>query len=265
MASLGLYPGLVFYLTFWYRPEERSLRIAIFLASASLAGAFGGSIAYAVGHMNGVAGLVAWRWLFILEGIPSCLSAIVIVLFLPNYPESADWLNAEEKALAADRMRSCGSKGGDETMTWNDLKKTLMEWRLYAHYLVIPARMTVGNMSQFAKQNLVEAILPHLSAFFQPVPFHSCHSLRPWVYISQCPAHDHPALCSCVCRNLTGLLVRRSLRLVSVRSFSGSVSMLLWLTCHLSSRALHAAACAIVATVGFIGLATLPPDAYLVG
>lgn len=41
--------------------------------------------------------------------------------------------------------------------------------------------------------------------------------------------------------------------------------MLLSLTCHLSSRALHAAACAIVATVGFVGLATLPPDAYLVG
>ena len=40
----GLFPGLVYYLTFWYRPEERSLRVALILASATLAGAFGGAI-----------------------------------------------------------------------------------------------------------------------------------------------------------------------------------------------------------------------------
>ena len=38
----GLFPGLVYYLTFWYRAEERSLRVAIIFASATLAGAFGG-------------------------------------------------------------------------------------------------------------------------------------------------------------------------------------------------------------------------------
>ena len=137
-----MYPGLVFYLTFWYRPEERSLRIAIFLVCASLAGAFGGTIAYAVRHMNGVAGLVAWRWLFILEGVPTCLFAIVVLLSLPDFPESATWLTVKEKALAADRMRSCGSKGGDKAMTWVDTRKTLTEWRLYAHYLVQSALIT---------------------------------------------------------------------------------------------------------------------------
>ena len=131
-----MYPGLVFYLTFWYRPEERSLRIAIFLANASLAGAFGGSIAYGVGHMNGVAGMTGWQWLFILEGIPSCVFAVVILIFLPDWPEAAKFLSTEEKALAADRMKSCGSKGSDKAITWVDARSTLLEWRLYAHYLV---------------------------------------------------------------------------------------------------------------------------------
>lgn len=39
------------YLTFWYRTDERSIRVALILASATLAGAFGGAIAYGVGHM----------------------------------------------------------------------------------------------------------------------------------------------------------------------------------------------------------------------
>ena len=131
-----MYPGLVFYLTFWYRPEERSLRIATFLANASLAGAFGGSIAYGVGHMNGVAGMTGWQWLFIVEGIPSCVFAVGILMFLPDWPESAKFLSTDEKALAAERMKLCGSKGRDKAITWVDARSTLLEWRLYAHYLV---------------------------------------------------------------------------------------------------------------------------------
>ncbi|KXT05839.1 hypothetical protein AC578_1101 [Pseudocercospora eumusae] len=132
----GLFPGLVYYLTFWYRPEERSIRVALILASATLAGAFGGAIAYGVGHMNQVSGLSAWRWLFILEGLPSLLSSVFVFFFLPDYPETAKWLDAEEKALATDRLRLGGSHGHSEHMKWKDAKETLMDWRLYAHYAV---------------------------------------------------------------------------------------------------------------------------------
>lgn len=62
---------MIYYFSFWYRSEERAARIAAFMCSATLSGAFGGCIAYGVGHMNGVGGLEAWRWLFILEGLPS--------------------------------------------------------------------------------------------------------------------------------------------------------------------------------------------------
>jgi MFS family permease len=132
----GLFPGLVYYLTFWYRAEERSLRVAAILASATLAGAFGGALAYGIGHMNGVAGLAAWRWLFIIEGIPSCLSAVAVLFLLPDYPETARWLSAEEKALAEQRLQSEGSHGSGRALTWEETKKTLMDWRLYGHYAV---------------------------------------------------------------------------------------------------------------------------------
>jgi hypothetical protein len=41
-AEAGVFPGIIYYFSFWYKPEERALRIAAFLSSASLAGAFGG-------------------------------------------------------------------------------------------------------------------------------------------------------------------------------------------------------------------------------
>ncbi|KAK4948988.1 hypothetical protein LTR10_012361 [Elasticomyces elasticus] len=128
--------GLVYYITFWYTTEERSIRVALILASATLAGAFGGAIAYGVGHMNQTAGLSAWRWLFILEGLPSMLSSVLVWAFLPDYPETANWLSADEKARAAARLSIEGSHGDSGHMTWADAKATLTDWRLYAHYAV---------------------------------------------------------------------------------------------------------------------------------
>ncbi|KAF4464139.1 tartrate transporter [Fusarium albosuccineum] len=132
----GLFPGLVYYLTFWYKPEERSLRVATILASATLAGAFGGAIAYGVGHMNQVSGLAGWRWLFILEGAPSVLSSALVWFCLPDYPETAKWLSLDEKDLAAHRLAEQGSHGSSKSMTWEDAKATLLEWRLWCHYLI---------------------------------------------------------------------------------------------------------------------------------
>ncbi|KAK7993464.1 spindle assembly checkpoint component MAD1 [Apiospora arundinis] len=132
----GLFPGLVYYLTFWYKTEERSVRVALILASATLAGAFGGAIAYGVGHMNQAGGLSAWRWLFIIEGAPSCVSAFFVFFFLPDYPEGAKWLSEEERAVAVQRLSVEGSKGHHNAMTWPDAKETLCDWRLWGHYLV---------------------------------------------------------------------------------------------------------------------------------
>lgn len=49
--------GIVYFITIWYRWNERAVRIALVIAFCNLAGAFGGAIAYGVGHINGAAGL----------------------------------------------------------------------------------------------------------------------------------------------------------------------------------------------------------------
>ncbi|PSR97093.1 hypothetical protein PHLCEN_2v4374 [Hermanssonia centrifuga] len=146
----GLFPGMIYCLTFWYKPEERALRAALILACATLGGAFGGAIAFGVGHMNGVGGLDAWRWLFILEGIPSCACAIVVFFFFPDFPETAKWLSAEERELAVHRIKGVASLGHAK-ITWQDAKETLTDWRLYLHYLVyISISVPFSSISLFA-------------------------------------------------------------------------------------------------------------------
>jgi MFS family permease len=50
----------------WYKREERTYRVALFFSAASLAGAFGGILAYGIGYMKGTAGLNGWAWIFII-------------------------------------------------------------------------------------------------------------------------------------------------------------------------------------------------------
>ena len=57
-------------MTFWYPRHHLQTRISIFFASASLAGAFSGLLAYAIGFMSGVGGRLAWSWIFVSHGNP---------------------------------------------------------------------------------------------------------------------------------------------------------------------------------------------------
>lgn len=61
--------------------------------------------------MNGVCGLEAWRWLFIIEGIPSVILGIAVFFFMPQYPETAGWLSESEKTLQIQRLGAYCSKG----------------------------------------------------------------------------------------------------------------------------------------------------------
>jgi ACS family tartrate transporter-like MFS transporter len=60
--------------------------------------------------LNGRLGLSGWQWLFLVEGLPAIGLAFVFLFCLPDLPETAKWLSADEKRwlserLAADRAR----------------------------------------------------------------------------------------------------------------------------------------------------------------
>ena len=149
-AEAGIFPNLIYYFSFWYKADERAARIASFMCSATLSGAFGGCIAYGVGHMNGAGGLAAWRWLFILEGIPSVVVGILVFFFLPSYPENVSWLSDDEKALEQRRLGIHGNAVA-EKINWPDAKAVLLDGRMWLHYSIYGcAGCGVASLSLFA-------------------------------------------------------------------------------------------------------------------
>ncbi|KAI8684874.1 hypothetical protein NCS57_00154600 [Fusarium keratoplasticum] len=261
----GLFPGLVYYLTFWYKHDERSVRVAFILASATLAGAFGGAIAYGIGHMNGTGGLSGWRWLFILEGIPSCLAAFLVLFFLPDYPERAKWLSEAEKDMAIHRLYYEGSKESQPAMTWAEARETLTDWRLYAHYAIYFASgPAFASLSLFAPSITVGLDFADPEAQLMTVPpwaiAYVCQVLVAWSADHFNARGVHTAMASTV--GAIGFIVSAALPvhaykaryggliLATAGSFSCIPPMLGWLSSNVFTTASTGLAIAINVSLG---------------
>ncbi len=95
-AEAGFFPGLIVYLSHWFRSEDRAKAVALFMAAIPLTNIFGSPIS---GLLLGVKwlGLSGWRWVFIIEGLPAILFGVVTLFYLTDWPREAKWLADDER------------------------------------------------------------------------------------------------------------------------------------------------------------------------
>ncbi|WP_438397252.1 MFS transporter [Caballeronia sp. DA-9] len=102
VAEAGFAPGVILYLTYWFPSTRRAKALSIFFMAIPLAGIVGGPLSgYIMHSLQGVHNLAGWKWLFILEALPSLVLGISILFYLDNGIASAKWLTDAEKALLA--------------------------------------------------------------------------------------------------------------------------------------------------------------------
>ncbi len=132
----GLFPGMAIYLTLFYTKQELALRIAYLFVSAALAGATGGLLAYAIGFMDGVAGLRGWRWIMIIEGLPTFVLGLASFFILADDPAHAYYLTPRDKALMTARQaRQVGHTPSAQNFHRRDVRHALTDWKVYAFCL----------------------------------------------------------------------------------------------------------------------------------
>src|SRR5437660_5492050 len=103
-AEAGFLPGVIVYLTHWFRYQDRAKAVGVFYAANPLSYVIGSPLA---GLLLGLSwlGLRGWRWLFIIEGVPAIVVGVITIFYLTDRPEQARWLPKEEKSWIISELK----------------------------------------------------------------------------------------------------------------------------------------------------------------
>ena len=88
---------MIFYLRSWFPASSRAGVLALFMTAGPISGVIGGPISGALLEWNHRGGLAGWQWMFLLEALPAIVLGLAAGMYLPDSPEKAPWLAANEK------------------------------------------------------------------------------------------------------------------------------------------------------------------------
>lgn len=104
-AEAGFFPGVIVYLSHWFRYQDRAKAVAMFMAAIPISSILGAPLSGLVLGINWF-GLAGWRWVFILEAIPAIILGIATIFYLTDQPKDAKWLAEDEREwISAELLR----------------------------------------------------------------------------------------------------------------------------------------------------------------
>ncbi|MBR0825560.1 MFS transporter [Bradyrhizobium manausense] len=105
VAEAGFFPGIIIYLTYWFRAKEQATTVALFTAAIPVSYLIGAPLStWIMDHVSGF-GLSGWRWMLLLEGGPAVIAGILNYFIMTDRPEQAKWLAPEERDWLTEELR----------------------------------------------------------------------------------------------------------------------------------------------------------------
>ncbi|KAJ9212959.1 hypothetical protein DTO166G4_5463 [Paecilomyces variotii] len=140
VAEGGLLPGMVLYLSSFYRRSDLALRIGLFYTAASLSGAFGGLLARGLAMIGPRSGLGGWRWILIIEGLLTVTCGMLSFIVLPNSIDTARFLKPDERIFAKERLARDRPSALEaeavvadehERLDWKEVKRGILDLQMW--------------------------------------------------------------------------------------------------------------------------------------
>lgn len=153
-AEASFFPGMIVYLTHWFRASDRAKAIAWFYAAVPAASVVGSLVAswLLTIHWSGIAG---WRWIFIVEGIPPLLLGVITLRYLTDHPHQARWLREDERNWISQELQAeLGAKRQARPYTiWQAFRDKQVLLLMLPYFLVlVGAQATVFWIPTFIKR-----------------------------------------------------------------------------------------------------------------
>lgn len=130
----GYVPGILYYLSTFYKRKELATRVAIFLSFNCIAGMISGPIGYATTFLEGQQGMHGWQYLFLIEGVPTTLLSACCYYFMVGDIQEVKWLTDSQKDLQVLRIarEKATSTSEHKDLTWKEFRSAILDWRAWA-------------------------------------------------------------------------------------------------------------------------------------
>ncbi|OHE97193.1 major facilitator superfamily transporter [Colletotrichum orchidophilum] len=223
----GMWPGMSYYLTLFYPPSRTGKRIGMYFTAAQLSAAVVGLVSAGFQLMDGLGGLVGFRWMFLIYGLVAVVLGFSLLWWLPDRPlppgqrrqrsSWLKWLPATPEALS----------GQDAVIHYHDLRRVyhprpwtlrdlvlvLIDWRLWPLTFMYFGVVGVGIGTQLYGSVIIRSIVPtatsiQVSLLFAPIWIMDLIAILLMMPISDRFHGYRPFIFSAaVCLQIAGLLV----------------------------------------------------------
>lgn len=135
IAMSGIYPGLTYLISTWYPRREQQLRFAFLQSGEVVVLASGNLVNFGLNHLDGRAGLAGWRWMYLIQGLISCILGIITYWWMVDFPENAErsfyFMSKPEARVAALRIQQDRADLVPEPFSWGILLSNFKDPKIY--------------------------------------------------------------------------------------------------------------------------------------
>jgi MFS transporter, ACS family, tartrate transporter len=146
VAEAGFFPGIIVYLTYWFRAKELATTVALFTAAIPVSYIIGAPLSTWIMDQIHWLNWSGWRWMLFLEGVPAVVFGIVCFFKLTDKPEQARWLKPEEKewlATELDRDRQ-SRKNVKHLGNWQAIRNSKVLYLSFIYFVYQCGSLGVG-------------------------------------------------------------------------------------------------------------------------
>lgn len=106
-AEAGFFPGMIFFMSLWFPRRYRVGMFALFNIAVPISSVIGAPMSgLVITYLNGLHGLAGWQWMFVIEALPALIMGFVVLFRLPDSPDKADFLPADERNWLVAKLAS---------------------------------------------------------------------------------------------------------------------------------------------------------------
>ena len=146
VAEAGFFPGIIVYLTYWFRAKELATTVALFTSAIPVSYIIGAPVSTWIMDNVHWLGWSGWRWMLVLEGAPALIGGVLCYFYLVDKPQQAKWLDESERKWIDDELakdRAARPKS-EQLGTWAVMKHPKVLYLAFIYFVYQCGSLAVG-------------------------------------------------------------------------------------------------------------------------